>query len=739
MARGNSIDGPQIDSEGHQHPADALARADAAAEQSETGHDLDEGEGLAPTERLAVWPELEQFIGPGGKLEQALGGYERRAGQELMMRSVAHAFEHGETLVVEAGTGIGKSLGYLLPAALSGLRVILSTGTRTLQDQLARNQVPFLREGLKLPVEAAVLKGRTNYLCLLFLQSARLSPDIRLDEHADLTRIERWAESTTTGDRAELVDLPEASTAWRAVAADAERCLGRSCPLFSDCYLMAARRRAEAADLVIVNHHLFFADLGLREGARFSLLPDADAVVFDEAHHLESIASNAFGRSISDARVRRLAIDTRRALVAASASLSRVEGPLAELERDRERLFALLTPLAGRGRLRPERLAPAFLDAVYKLDNTLISLGLSLEADAREALSMHAAPVKETGWRGASLAVTEGLRRLPGRLDELRRDLIELLTPDPGNSGDSARSGPQSGQGPEVRWIERGERATFVRAVPIDVGPRLDEALSGRFRSLVFTSATLRAQTGRAGSGFEHFFSRLGLPATTRALSLPSPFDYRRQALLYCPADLPDPRHPSYAALLHTRIGRLVGLTKGRALVLFTSRERMLEAHTALAPTWAHPTLLQGQGSKESLLARFMALEGAVLFATATFWEGVDVVGDALSLVIIEKLPFTPPNDPVVEARLERLERLGGDGFTDYQVPTAIVALKQGFGRLIRHRGDRGIVAILDPRLTTARYGRLFLESLPPARRVNDLVLLEQLWGELGGAGVPTA
>lgn len=728
MARGNSIDGPQIDSEGHLHPADAPARALAGPADPAPSHDADEG--IAPLERLSVWPELEQLIGPGGRLEQALGGYERRAGQELMMRSVAHAFEHGETLVVEAGTGIGKSLGYLLPAALSGLRVILSTGTRTLQDQLARNQVPFLREGLKLPVEAAVLKGRTNYLCLLFLQSARLSPDIRLDEHADLTRIERWAEATTTGDRAELVDLPETSTAWRAVAADAERCLGRSCPLFSDCYLMAARRRAEAADLVIVNHHLFFADLGLREGARFSLLPDADAVVFDEAHHLESIASNAFGRSISDARVRRLAIDTRRALVAASASLSRVEGPLAELERDRERLFSLLAPLAGRGRLRPERLPPAFLEAVYKLDNTLISLGLSLEADAREALSLHAAPVRETGRYSASLAVTEGLRRLPGRLEELRRDLIELLTPEPGAPASPERLGERS---PEVRWIERGERATFVRAVPIDVGPRLDEALSGRFRSLVFTSATLRAQTGRSGSGFEHFFARLGLAPQTRALSLPSPFDYRRQALLYCPVDLPDPRHPAYSGLLHARIARLVGLTKGRALVLFTSRERMLEAHAALTPTWTHPTLLQGQGSKESLLERFTALEGAVLFATATFWEGVDVVGDALSLVIIEKLPFTPPNDPVVEARLERLERLGGDGFTDYQVPTAIVALKQGFGRLIRHRGDRGIVAILDSRLTTARYGRLFLESLPPARRVSDLELLEQLWGELGG------
>lgn len=733
MARGNSTDGPEIDSEG-QKPDTVLGVSAPRAQPRLTASDdeldphtyhgfFDEnGHGdPAPAERLVVWPELEGLIGPGGRLEAALGGYERRAGQELMMRTVAHAFEHGETLVVEAGTGIGKSLGYLLPAALSGLRVILSTGTRTLQDQLARSQIPFLREGLGLPVEAAVLKGRTNYLCILFLQSARLSPEVRLDEHADLTRIERWAEHTTTGDRAELMDLPETSTAWRAVAADAERCLGRSCPLFSDCFLMAARRKAEAADLVIVNHHLFFADLGLREGARFSLLPDADAVVFDEAHHLEAIASNAFGRSLSDARVRRLAVDVRRALVAAGASLGRVGAALSELERDRERLFGLLAPLSGRGRLRPERMPDSFIETVYKLDNTLISLSLSLEVDARETLGQ-SAPTAMGGRGSASLAVSEALRRLPGRIDELRRDLIELLTPSPHEEPRVAA---------EVRWVERGERAIFVRAVPIDVGPRLDEALSGRFRSLIFTSATLKAQTGLEGSGFEHFFARLGLPPDTRALSLPSPFDYPNQALLYCPPDLPDPRHPAYAGLLHTRIARLVKLTRGRALILFTSRERMIEAHAALAHTWDHPTLVQGQGSKESLLARFTSLEGAVLFATATFWEGVDVVGDALSLVVIEKLPFTPPNDPVVEARLERLTSRGGDGFRDYQVPNAIVALKQGFGRLIRHRGDRGIVAILDSRLTTARYGRLFLDSLPPARRISEFEELEAVWEAL--------
>ena len=742
VARGNSTVGLEIDSEGHD-PADSFVPGGGAAREASDleGHSrlasprvsapqrdetqgdplgalgrgfppLTAGAGRPPEQTfgLTVWPELETFIGPGGKLEKALGGYERRAGQELMMRTVAHTLEHGDTLVIEAGTGIGKSLGYLLPAALSGQRVILSTGTRTLQDQLWQRQVPFLKDELGLELEATVLKGRTNYLCLLLLGTAQKNPDIRLDEHLDLHRILTWSETTKTGDRAELTDLPDASTAWRAVAADSEKCLGRSCPLFSECFLMAARRRAEAADLVIVNHHLFFADLQLREGARFSLLPDAHAVVFDEAHHLESVASNAFGRAVSDMRIKRLAIDARRAMTAAGASLTRVDATLGELDRDRERLWGHLVGYAGRGRFRPERLPPTFLESWYKLDNTLVALSLVLGAEAQAMGGV------------MTLAATESLRRLPDRIEELRGDLMILLSPDERNDED-------------VRWVERGERATFVRSVPVDVGPRLQQTLTGRFRSLVFTSATLRASSHRVNdrSGFEHFFRRLGLPAETRSMSLPSPFDYPNQALLYAPVDLPEPRHPAYGRALIDRIASLVAITKGRALVLFTSRERMVEAHAALAPTWAYPTLVQGQGSKESLLERFVASKGSVLFATATFWEGVDVVGEALSLVIIEKLPFAPPNDPIVDARLEHVARAGGDGFLDYQVPTAIVSLKQGFGRLIRHRSDRGIVAVLDSRLANSRYGRLFMESLPPARRVADLDELAIAWQGLVG------
>jgi ATP-dependent DNA helicase DinG len=657
-----------------------------------------QGHGRPPG--ASAWPELETLIGPRGRLETALPGYERRPGQELMTRAVADAFEHGHDLVVEAGTGIGKSLAYLLPAAVSGLRVILSTGTRTLQDQLATRQIPFIRDVLGLPVKAAVLKGRMNYLCLLQLESARANPEIRLDAHAELTRVLSWAETTQTGDRAELRELQEGSSVWRAVAADSERCVGRPCPHFDDCFLMAARRRAEAADLVIVNHHLFFADLQLREGAKFSLLPDAHAVVFDEAHHLENVAAHAFGRAVSDARIRRLGTDLRRTFVALGADPQRLAGMLAELDRDRDRVWAHLSGFRTRTRLLPDALPETFREAVYKLDNTLVGLGLWARGEAATLRSQ------------AQRLRADPLERMPERVEELRADLHALLAPESGESED------------DVRWIEPGERATFVRSAPVDVGPHLRQALDGRFRSLIFASATLR--TGRRG--FAHFKARIGIAEDVPELALPSPFDYPRQAILYAPTDLPDPRSPGHLRALCARIAELVGLTCGRALLLFTSRERMIEAHDMLAPTWSHPTLLQGQGSKEALLARFTEQAGTVLFATQTFWEGVDIVGDALSLVTIDKLPFSAPGDPLNDARLAAIGRRGGNGFMDYQLPTAILALKQGFGRLIRHREDRGIVAILDPRLATARYGRAFLESLPDARFTSDFLELEELW-----------
>ncbi len=713
MASGHSTEQPEVESVADANDACGQQTRDAEADAVEVGRPagglpseeaVEEGYPDASSAALtgveiALWPELEALIGPRGRLQARLPDYERRPGQELMIRAVAHALERGHDLIVEAGTGIGKSLGYLLPAALSGMRVILSTGTRTLQDQLANKQVPFVRDVLGLGVVAAVLKGRMNYLCLLQLESAKGNLEIRLDEHAELSRILAWAESTETGDRGELREVSDNSTVWRAVAADSERCVGRTCPKFSDCFLMAARRKAEAADVIIVNHHLFFADLQLREGAKFSLLPDADAVVFDEAHHLENIAAHAFGRSISDARLRRLSTDIRRGFGGFDVDSGRLEAHLAELDRDRERLWSFLFQARVRTRFEVERMPDGFLDAWHKLDNSLISLTLWTEQQ-----------VKLLEGRDAR---RDTLERIPGRIEELRSDMLELL-------GVSAKRA-------EVRWIEPGERATFVRSAPIDVGPHLKTALEGRFKSLVFTSATLQAGP-RNEPGFSHFKTRLGLAATTPELALPSPFHYREQAILYVPRDIPDPRSEGHSAAVHAEIQSLVELTSGRALLLFTSRERMLEAHRRLSYTWSHPTLVQGQGSKEALLARFLEQKGAVLFATATFWEGVDIIGDALSLVVIDKLPFAAPGDPLTDARLQTIADHGGNAFRDYQVPTAILALKQGFGRLIRHRGDRGIVAILDPRLTRSSYGKLFLTSLPDALFTNDFIELEKTW-----------
>jgi len=648
---------------------------------------------------LASWPELEAVIGPGGLLAQRLPDFERRAGQDLMMRAVAGALEDGKRLVVEAGTGIGKSLAYLLPAAVSGQRVIVSTGTKALQDQLAGRQVPFIQSELGIDIVVAVLKGRTNYLCLELLDRAADDASLTLDRHVDLGRIRTWALTTATGDRAELDDVGEESLAWRAVAADGERCLGRQCPRFDDCFLMAARRRAEAADLVIVNHHLFFADLALRDEANFSLLPDADAVVFDEAHRLEDVAAAAFGRAVSEARVTRLARDAVRAFRAAGRAVERdwgrVEIAALAAEREAAAMFeALDVPHEGRRALHPRRLPERVTEAWYRLDNQLIGLGLLAAGEA------------------TTPGADERVRRIAARVEGLRQDLAALFDPD-----DTTL----------VRWLERGPRARFIRAAPIRVGPRMGETLHRRFRTIIWTSATLSD-----GGAFSDFRESMGLvDEEVRELSLSSPFDYPRQALLYAPSDLPPPTDPDVGRALWPRIEALVRLTRGRALLLFTSRRRMLEAHQALAGRWEWPTFVQGEGAKERLVERFRATPGAVLFATQTFWEGVDVIGDALSLVVIDRLPFQAPGDPLADARAGELGARGRNAFMDYQVPVAILALKQGVGRLIRHREDRGIVAILDPRLVNARYGVSFLASLPPARRTGSLDELAAWWIDL--------
>ncbi len=682
---------------------------------------------LADAEPEAVVsPLLERFLGRDGRLAAAMPGFEPREGQERMMRAVMAALATGTPLLVEAGTGTGKSLGYLLPALLSGKRVIVSTGTKTLQDQLWLSQVPFLRDALGLTFSAAVLKGRVNYLCKLLLGQALDAPDLALVHREALAGIAAWAEQTETGDRGELegdaaVVGPDGTRSggallevWRAVAADGEQCLGRACPHHDSCFLVRARRRAEGADLVIVNHHLLLADLALLRTRDAGLLPAAEALVLDEAHHLEDVAAQAFGEQLSSARFERWAGDFRRALQRCDGLSETRDGLISAFVREVRALWAALGeargPLArvagGRLPWAPGALGVAGQEALARCDNLLLTLGaIAAETSATDAV----------------------MARLAERADALRTLAWRLLAGEP--VADAAASGPDArgAHRPDgALWLEEGPRTLFLRSAPVSVASDLQQTLLARFSSVILTSATL-AEGGR----FEPVAARLGLPDHTRGLVVPSPFDLARQGLLFVPSSMPDPRQPDYPEAVHALLRALVTLTSGKALLLFTSYRAMRDAWSALAPTWPWPTLLQGEAGKEALLARFRETPDAVLFATQTFWEGVDVPGQALSLLVIDRLPFESPGDPLVEARIQAIRRSGGNPFEAFQLPRAATALRQGLGRLIRHRADRGVAAILDPRLWHARYGPALRAALPPLPLTADLARVEAFWRAL--------
>ncbi len=629
---------------------------------------------------------MKSFFGPRGALARALPGYEERGAQRQLAEAVARTLREGGLLLAEAGTGTGKTLAYLLPAVELGRRVVVSTGTKNLQEQLVQKDIPLLAQALGRDLSVAVMKGRANYLCLMRFRSFQQSGSFRRLEEIPLFRqVEAWAPETGTGDRGEVPDLPDSADFWREVSAASENCIGQSCPDFEACWVTRMRQRALEADIVVVNHHLLCADLSVRGQSDFGeVIPSYDTLVLDEAHLLEDVATQYFGAGVSSYRVEELCRDVERELKAARLDAREVQTELESLRHRGERLFRILHH--GHGRR---------LSAGWMSDRT---------AEEAEALLR-----RLEGLRTAIQALPERpemLNGLAGRAQLLRAELQFLLAAD----DDS-----------HVFFIETRGRAVHLRATPIDVSTLLRERLFERVRAGVLTSATLAVD-----DGFTHLRTRLGLQGLPlEELRLPSPFDFERQAVFYVPRHMPAPQSPSFVDRAADEVVSLLELSRGRAFVLFTSYANMHAVGERVAGRLDYPLLMQGEAPKPVLLETFRRTPHAVLLATASFWQGIDVVGEQLSCVIIDKLPFASPSDPVVSARIERLKSQGGDPFNEYQVPVAILSLKQGLGRLIRTRSDRGILAVLDSRLVEKGYGRRFLDSLPPARLVHDLRAVE--------------
>jgi ATP-dependent DNA helicase DinG len=640
---------------------------------------------------------MHEVFGPGGLLERCMiGGYEHRRGQLEMAELVQEAFETRHHAVVEAGTGTGKTLAYLLPAICSGRRVVISTATKSLQEQLYQKDIPFLQKHFAPDLKAAVMKGRSNFLCRVKVHQMADTPLLKGMEEIDAFRqIREWSQLTETGDRAELTFLPDDSDLWARLDARRDTCTGQKCPEFHQCFLTAMHQRAKEADLIIVNHHLFFADLALKQDDFGSILPEYSAVVFDEAHEMEDVASDYFGRQISNYRFEELARDadlTMRLVNLGSPALLRRTQRI----RERSRTFFDAFP-ARDGRFpfsRNER--AAFLE------------------EHREAYDALATALKGMETEFAALTQKpEELLRIARRSFELRQELTFLF---------------ESNERNFVYWFERRNKGVFLAATPIDVSQILRERLFEQFDTTILTSATLTV-----GGRFEYIRQRLGLDHT-KERALPPEFDWAKQALLYMPRTLPDVRNPGFASAAADEIVKLLELSQGRAFCLFTSYSQMNDLFERVRNRVAFPLLLQGTAPRSLLLERFKNTPGAVLFATSSFWQGVDVPGDQLSCVIVDRLPFAVPSDPIVAARVSALQEDGRNAFAEFQVPQAVLALKQGFGRLIRTKTDRGVLALLDTRIQRMPYGKIFLESLPPYATTQELADVARFLGRSASA-----
>ena len=648
-------------------------------------------------------PTLHQFFAPGGLLSQTHPNYEFRRGQLQMAEAVEKALSERRHLIVEAGTGTGKTLAYLLPVIRSGKRVIISTGTKNLQEQLFFKDIPFLEQHLG-KLRVCYMKGRNNYLCRQKLYDLTNQPVLSgIEEIEQYRRIAEWEPVTENGDRAELKELPENNQLWPKLDARTDRCIGQKCQQWDRCFITEMHRRAAESDIIIVNHHLFFADLALRQSGApdAGILPEFSTVIFDEAHELEDVASNYFGVTVSNLRFEELARDIESTLQRKRATSAGLLQALARL-RERARFFFGLLPV-GEGRFAFSAREEFLEKNGEEYDAVIQSLG-------RVFSELEQLPQKP-----------EEVFSFARRAQELQAQLTFIM---------------QSQDKNTVFWIDwRGEsRKTrtghahiLLQATPIDVSQILKQTLFDHVETAVLTSATLAVAAAEQGS-FEYIRQRVGLEHA-RELVLPSHFDYASQAILYVPPGMPDPRSASFARSAAEKIRLLLEITQGRAFCLFTSYALMHDIHDRLLGELPFPMLLQGSAPKNALLEEFRTTPNAVLFATASFWQGVDVQGEQLSCVIIDRLPFAVPSDPVVAARIRAVEEAGRNAFFEYQVPAAVIALKQGFGRLIRSVKDRGLLALLDNRVLKQRYGRVFIESLPAYRTTKDLADVEQFFG----------
>jgi ATP-dependent DNA helicase DinG len=668
---------------------------------------------VSGSRELASLPAaVEGAFAPDGPLARTLLEFEARPGQRAMADAVAGVLTDGGVLLAEAGTGTGKTLAYLVPAILSGKRLLVSTGTKNLQEQIYTKDVPLLRRALGVPFTATCMKGRGNYLCLHRFEHVKHEASANAADRIYLTLVEHWLARTDTGDRAEVDELPDDWPMWNEISATTDNCLGSQCPQYGDCFVTRMRQRAAECDVVIVNHHLLCADAALRHHSFGEVIPECHTLVVDEAHQIEEVATQYFGVSISNYRIEDLVADAQRA-----ARLHDIP--------DRQQAADVKTAAD-----RVDTAARAFfLDLVWK---PRIETGGALPRAAGDAAQPRGLfdervrltaetldPAAESGLTllgaldGLDSAIKlvkdaiEDVLAIGRRAAEIREQLAFLL-----RVGDDAF----------VYFLEMRGRGVFLRAAPIDVSQIVKKTILERMHASVLTSATLAIN-----GSFAYVRGRLGV-ADAHEIQLPSEFDYRRQSLLYLPRKMPEPRDPSFNMRAADEVIEILRRTEGRAFVLFTSYASLRAVEARVAAALPYPLFVQGSAPRGVLLQRFRSTANPVLLATSSFWQGVDVVGDALSCVIIDKLPFASPSDPVTAARIEAITAGGGDAFQHYQVPLAILTLLQGLGRLLRHRTDRGVLAILDPRLQTMGYGRRFLAAMPPAPVTRNLSDIERFF-----------